>query len=51
MVLRVILKYLRINPYATLGTYAAIFSDTRVTGVGLGRLAIRDLQWEQTPTG
>lgn len=33
---------------ATLGTYAAIFNDTRVTGVGLGRLAIRDLQWEQT---
>lgn len=33
---------------ATLGTYAGIFDDTRVTGVGLGRLAIRDLQWEQT---
>lgn len=40
-----------IPPYqsiATLGTYAAIFNDTRVTGVGLGRLANQDLQWEQT---
>lgn len=31
-----------------LGTYAAIFNDARVTGVGLGRLANPDLQWEKT---
>lgn len=31
-----------------LGTYAAIFSDARVTGVGIGRLANPELQWERT---
>lgn len=33
---------------ASLNTYAAIFNDTRVTGIGLGRLANEDLQWEKT---
>ena len=33
---------------ASLGTYSAIFNDTRVTGVGLGRLANPDLVWEKT---
>lgn len=33
---------------SNLGTYAAIFSDARVTGVGIGRLANPELQWEKT---
>ncbi|KIC96280.1 SusC/RagA family TonB-linked outer membrane protein [Flavihumibacter solisilvae] len=32
----------------SLGTYAGIFSDARVTGIGLGRLGNADLQWEKT---
>lgn len=31
-----------------LGTYAAIFNDTRVTGIGIGRLANPELKWEKT---
>lgn len=34
-----------------LGTYTAIFNDTRVTGVGVGRLANPALQWEKTQQG
>lgn len=40
-----------IPPYqslANLGNYTAIFSDTRVIGVGTGRLANADLRWERT---
>jgi len=33
---------------ANLNTYTAIFSDTRVTGIGIGRLANADLKWEKT---
>jgi TonB-linked SusC/RagA family outer membrane protein len=35
----------------TLGTYSAIFNDTRVAGVGLGRLGNEDLKWEKTMQG
>mgnify|MGYP001465278740 CR=1 FL=1 len=31
-----------------LGTYAGIINDSRVTGVGIGRLANPDLKWEKT---
>ncbi len=34
-----------------LGTYAAIFDNTRVTGVGIGRLANPELVWEKTAQG
>jgi outer membrane cobalamin receptor len=41
-----------INSYASQGLlstgYAAIINDTRVTGIGTGRLANPDLQWEKT---
>ncbi|WEK35537.1 MAG: TonB-dependent receptor [Candidatus Pseudobacter hemicellulosilyticus] len=41
-----------ISSYASLGTlsssYAGIFNNTRVTGVGTGRLANNDLAWEKT---
>jgi len=41
-----------INPYSSLSTlgsgYAAIIGNTRVTGVGTGRLANPDLKWEKT---
>jgi len=41
-----------INSYASLGLlstgYAAIINDTRVTGVGTGRLANPNLRWEKT---
>lgn len=41
-----------IASYASLGTlssgYAAIINNTRVTGVGAGRLANPDLEWERT---
>ena len=44
-----------INSYASLGLlsagYAAIFNDTRVTGVGTNRLANSNLQWEKTAQG
>jgi TonB-dependent starch-binding outer membrane protein SusC len=32
----------------SLNTYTGIFNDTRVTGLGLGRLANQDLKWEKT---
>jgi TonB-linked SusC/RagA family outer membrane protein len=31
-----------------LGTYTGIFTDARVTGVGIGRLANPELRWEKT---
>lgn len=40
-----------IPPYqslSSLGNYTAIFNDTRVIGVGTGRLSNRDLRWEKT---
>jgi TonB-linked SusC/RagA family outer membrane protein len=33
---------------ANLGNYTAIFNDTRVTGVGIGRLDNPELRWEKT---
>lgn len=33
---------------ANLGSATAIFNDTRVTGVGIGRLANPELRWEKT---
>lgn len=32
----------------TLGTYSAIFNDTRIAGIGVGRLPNADLRWEKT---
>ena len=40
-----------IDPYrslALLGTYAAIFNNTRVGGIGTNRLANPDLKWDKT---
>jgi TonB-linked SusC/RagA family outer membrane protein len=33
---------------SNLGNYTAVFNDTRVAGVGIGRLANPELQWEKT---
>jgi len=40
-----------ITPYqalAGLSSYPVIFNDTRVTGIGVGRLPNSALQWEKT---